>query len=207
MILCRFSRIASFSLALIAMVLLPMGCASEPDVRVTSLRQHQTFRQDFTQAYAAQSADGGTDVVFVDPAAQQVLQRQDMTAPVRQILHLRVMWSPTRDMRAVTSNAAIQWYVIGRSNPQDVLEYAGTAFVYLEPNSDGTVLVRIREANLKPLQNHGNLTDPVGPSKIQGAMVARKDAQAVTRLLSEVQTTLAQSHAAPTVAGLDVQPK
>ena len=45
-------------------------------------------------------------------------------------MHIRVLWTPSREMKAVATNAAIKWYVISDSSPQDYLEYSGTGFVY-----------------------------------------------------------------------------
>ncbi|HZL37607.1 MAG TPA: hypothetical protein VFC78_19980 [Tepidisphaeraceae bacterium] len=191
---------------LIAMAAFPMGCASSNhNLVLTSLKQHQTFRQNFTQAYAAGNDQGGTDVILVDPAAQQAMNGYESSAPVRQIMHIRVMWVPTRDMRAEASNAAVAWYVIGRSLP-DVLEYTGTAFVYLESQGDGTTSVVIRDATVKRSKSHGSLTDPVGPSRIQGTVIARQDKKMVNRLLHEMQTTVAVAGGMPgTVAQTDLR--
>ena len=118
---------------LLMLGLLPLGslgCATTtppPDMTITSINKNETWKQGFTQAWMSKNSNGDFDVVLVDQACEQAMNGAPMSAPVRQVMHIRILWSPTRDMKAVVSNASVKWYVIGRSRPEDVLEYSGIA--------------------------------------------------------------------------------
>jgi hypothetical protein len=190
MIHTAFRSLACLIVALLVFVG-AAGCAGpQTDLKVTSIASRQTYRQPFTQAYYRRDGLGNVDVVVVDDAAQQNLSGQRTSAPVRQIMHIRVLWVPSRDMKAVASNASIKWYVIGDSNPQDVLEYSGSGFVAVNQNGDMTS-VSVQNAVLHPSDKHGSLVDPVGHAKIKGTIVARAGEAAVRQLLNDLHTALA----------------
>jgi hypothetical protein len=180
------------------------GCvASQPELKLTSIERHQTWRQDFSHAYARRDEVGNVDVVLVDRAAEQALAGHRSAAPVHQVMYIRMLWTPARDMKAVTTNAAIKWYVIGRNQPQDILEYAGTGFVSFQPESDGVARLSIRNALLKPATEanaRGSLTDPVGHSRIEGEIMAQSDDRQVSRVLDELKLTLAAANQARAAA-------
>ena len=184
-----------------ALTCLGAGCAhSDPGLTLTSVNHKQTWRQDFTHAYTRTDSAGNLDVVLTDRAADQVLAGHRASASVQQIMHIRVMWVPARDAKAVASNAAIKWYVIGDPAMQDVLEYSGTGFVSIQPADDGQSIVAISNALLSPAPNHGALTDPLGPSRLQGSIVARADNERVTQILGNVRVTLAAATSARAAA-------
>lgn len=176
------------------------GCAhSDQELTLTSLSHKQTWRQDFTHAYTRTDSAGNLDVVLTDRAADQALAGHHASA-VQQIMHIRVMWVPARDAKAVASNAAITWYVIGDPAMQDVLEYSGTGFVSIQPGDEGQATVSISNALLSPSPNHGALTDPIGPSRLQGSIVAKADNERVTEILGNVRITLAAATSARAAA-------
>src|SRR5436305_1031124 len=110
------SRSAPVLLSLGIMALGIVGCGastSPPDLKITSIKHDQTWQQGFTQAWMNRAATGELDVVLVDQASEQAMAGTAITAPVRQVMHIRVLWSPTREMKAVVSNASVKWYVIG----------------------------------------------------------------------------------------------
>jgi hypothetical protein len=189
----------STPLLLLALACFPLGCATAPDLTLTSIDHRETYRQGFTHAYSRLDANGDTDVVLVDQATQQSLDGQPSAAPVRQVMHIRIVWSPTRDMKAVVSNAAVKWYVIGRQQPRDVLEYSGIAFVSMNQDDNGATL-RVQNALLKPSANHGTLTDPVGPSRLEGTFVAKSDGGRVNQILSDIKTATAHANTPTPVA-------
>jgi len=173
------------------------GCASqEPELKVTPVNQQQTFREGFTQAYCRRDAVGNMDVVLLDSAAEQCLAGQSCSAPVRQIMHIHVLWTPSREMKAVASNASIKWYVIDSKKPTEQLEYTGTGFVSLS-NDEGPKTVSIRNALLKPSGKSENLSDPIGPSRLEGSIVARTDDVQVRRVLDDLHIGVAASLLTP----------
>jgi hypothetical protein len=167
------------------------GCASqEQELTLTSVSQQQTFRQEFTQAYCRRDATGNMDVVLLDSAAEQNLAGQKCAAPVRQIMHIRVLWTPAREMKAVASNASIKWYVIDTQKPAEQLEYSGTGFVSFS-NDGGWSTVSIRNALLKPSGKSAHLADPIGTSRLEGSVVARTDDGQVRRVLDDLHVGVA----------------
>jgi hypothetical protein len=200
------SRISSASMRFPALLLTAFGllglsgCGSQANLTLTSLDSRQAYTQPFTQAFCTRCDGGNVDVVLVDQAAESAMKGEAVTAPVRQVMHIQVLWTPAREMKAVTSNAAIKWYVIG-AQPRDLLEYSGTAFVALANDGDGGTTLTIRKATIKPSENHGTLTDPIGPSNMEGTIVARLDERTVGRVLGELKaTTAAAMIARPSVA-------
>ena len=177
-------------LALCIMPLLSFGCASSHDLTITSLDHHQCYRQGFSAAYANRNENGDLDVVLIDQAMEQSLSQSTITSPVRQVMHIRVVWAPTRDMHAVASNAAVNWYVMGQSEPQGMLQYSGIAFVSLDEQDDATTL-SIRNATLAVTGNHGKLIDPVGTSKLEGTCIAHQDKAKVEKILHDINMAVA----------------
>ena len=146
-----------------------LGCNTQSGLTVTSVDRNQTFRQCFTQAYSSRNANGDTDIVLIDQATEQGLAGQAIDSPVLQVMHVRLLWSPTRKMKAVTSNASVKWYVIGRSVPPGLLEYDGIAFVSATTDDDATVL-KVRNSTLTLSTKHGNMVDWIGTSKLEGEL-------------------------------------
>ncbi|HEX4794699.1 MAG TPA: hypothetical protein VH370_12945 [Humisphaera sp.] len=169
------------------------GCASQDqELKLTSVGQQQSFREDFTRAYCRRDSKGEMDVVLLDSAAEQTLAGQPCAAPVRQIMHIHVLWTPSREMKAVASNASIKWYVIDTQKPTEQLEYSGTGFVSFS-DDEGSSTVSIRNALLKPSNNSAHLADPVGTSRLEGSIVARTDNSQVRRVLDDLHVGVAAS--------------
>ena len=174
------------------------GCASEQQqLTLHSSKQGHTFTQPFTRAYAARVGQGDTDIVLVDRAAQTAIDGRPSVDPVRQILHIRVLWQPSREMKSdhtSATNAVLHWYVMG--NAGEVLEYAGTAFVALDRGSESTD-VAVSNARLTPVACRGNLCDPVGPSTLSGKLSAVNNLQRVRQALSMVRTAVVAARNEP----------
>lgn len=204
------SRPATLSLLLGSLLLGSIGCAesSTPNLTITSMKQNQCWQQGFTQAWMSRNGNGDIDVVLVDQATEQAMKGSTDTCPVRQVMHIRVLWSPTKDMKAVVSNASVKWYVISQTQEKDHLEYSGIAFVSMQDDQNHSTL-KIRNAVLNPSGCHGQLCDPVGPSKLEGTFVAREDSVTVGKVLNGLRTALAASADAtgPRVAGATVSEK
>ena len=91
-------------------------------------------------------------------------------------MHIRVLWSPDHPVKLdapVATNASIRWFVFRGT---DLVEYAGTGFVSLDPDDD-TTKVTIRNASLAPVARQGALQDPIGAARFEGKLVAKNDRQ------------------------------
>ena len=167
------------------------GCASpSTSLTVTSLEKGQTYRQGFSQAYASRNAHGDMEVVAAcgTPTASGA-----MHPDLKQVMHIRVLWSPGPGLRTdqpAATNAAITWYVFTNGVRQDMVEYTGTGLVDLDRDGD-TTTVEIRNASLRPALTSGALRDPLGPSRFEGTVVARTDKRKVEEILTGVKATLA----------------
>jgi hypothetical protein len=163
------------------------GCATTPQstLTVTSVQSQQTFKPQFDSAYASRSAEGDYDVVLTGDAGPAGAAGED----VRQVMHVRVVYRPMRGTRLdhpSATNASIRWYVLG-SRPGDVVEYTGAGFVTVKPAAVGDgVEVNVRNASLRPVAAGGNLTDPLGPTTVEGTFQARDNPERVGELLAQV---------------------
>jgi hypothetical protein len=70
------------------------------------------------------------------------------------------------------------------------MEYTGTAFVTTTTIS-GLTRVSVQNGQVRPCCKCPGLTDPVGPSKVEGAVFAEVNPQAVAELLAQVRTSVA----------------
>jgi hypothetical protein len=191
-------------IAAMALSVLGTGCASEgphPQLMLTSVGHDRTFAQQFSHAFVSRDPDGTTDLVLVDRAAEGALIGMNGSAPVRQIMHLRVLWNPKRDQKAEHasgSNATVHWYVMGNT-PQsscDILEYSGTAFVLVNDSEDGTDLT-IRNATIKLVACRGDLQDPVGSCTLAGTIHATENRGRVREVLNCVCTVVSANDNLP----------
>jgi hypothetical protein len=192
------------------LVFLSGGCAADQQqLTLRSSRQNQTFTQQFSRAYAVRDAGGDTEIVLVDQAAQKAIEGNPSDSPVRQVLHIRVLWHPSREMKAdhtSATNSTMHWYVMGCKSAGDVLEYAGTAFVSVEPD-EGITNLTISNASLKPVACRGELCDPVGPATIAGKVRATNSGPRVRQALSLVQTAIAAANSLPNTASAHNPPE
>ncbi|HLZ07172.1 MAG TPA: hypothetical protein VKT80_01170, partial [Chloroflexota bacterium] len=184
----------SLSVAGMILALFGGGCASGNSSQLTvTCDRSQEFTQRFDVAYCSQDSDGNTDVVLMDEAARKALDGEPVRAPVRQVMHIRVLWKPSRDLHAdhnSASNATIHWYVIGTSPKcAGVLEYAGTAVVVLEAG-DGSTDLSIRTATFKVVASRGSIRDPLGPATLHGSIRARESLERVRLALKSVTTAI-----------------
>jgi hypothetical protein len=179
------------------LLLLVGGCATAHNgLTMTSDDHRRDFQQTFSHAYASLNDNGDYDIVLVHDANADSLPGggepvQSAAVTPRQLVHIRVYWMTHRGVtldHPVNSNASIRWYLFGDRPDEaaDMLEYAGSALVLV--HDDGrTATVTVRGAYLKAVTRRGDMADPLGPSSVNGTIVARVDRQAVEDVLSEVK--------------------
>jgi hypothetical protein len=194
--------------ALVALLgLTAVGCSSsgKSAVRVTSLQTSQQYSQDFPEAYARYNAAGDVDVVVTKECRPQIgaaapgSERTTASAGVnsdvqklKHVLHVRVLWQPMRGTKTdspTATNATMSWYVFDDSHQPRMIEYSGAAFVDVE-RKNGQTLLTVRNATLKPTARVGDLTDPIGPARVDGKIVARNDRERVEDVLSQMRGPL-----------------
>lgn len=194
----RFPVLATLVL-LAPLLLTSTGCSSaHTDCTVTSLQNKRCYQQGFSKAYASRDSRGDLNVVLAADVSPAARGADAQATPLRQIMHIRVLWEPGHGMRAdqpTSTNASIRWYVFaGSGRAAEMIEYAGTGLAEVDPDGDQTT-VEIRNATLNPVNARG-LNDPIGSARFKGTVVARTNGRRVSELLAEVKTTLAAASAA-----------
>lgn len=183
-------------------LLLIGGCSNDTATRLTLRpdKGDQPFLKTFDAAWSAQGSDGETDFVLLDTAARQALAGDSSDCPVRQVMHIRVLWRAQRDLKADHSsayNATLHWYVMGNTSRTggDILEYAGSAMVIVEPGDGGTRLT-VRDGSLRPVARRGPIHDPLGTMNLRGTIWAVENTDRVRAALNDVRTVIARVDAA-----------
>ena len=153
------------------------------------------YAQKFEQIYAAKSQQGSWSFVLVSDEASEA-ERGTSTdqAPLRQVVHVKILWRPVNGTGRDTSctNAAIDWYVLPDTDDAggDLLLYQGCGHVTIDPGDKATK-VKIRSATLRPSLAQGNLADPLGESRLSGKFVAINDSKRLQRILTDTRTRTA----------------
>jgi hypothetical protein len=160
--------------------------------------QNVAFAKTFAHAYVGKDADGSYACVLVSDDAPAVtaasndksLAPADAT-PLRQVVHIKVLWRPLNGLRdSVASNAAIDWYVMSTTGGDDLLLYQGAGSVTLTPDGDHAK-INIRSADLKPALTRGGLKDPIGNATITGTFTAKANNKEMNQLLAGTRERLA----------------
>lgn len=170
------------------------GCATAKPaatLKLTSGADGRQFEQTFRAARFSRGNSGDVDIVLVDQTEglSRTLTGRDKplettaSAPLTHLMHIRVLWKPTRAIRAgapSASNATIQWTALSRDGGR--LDYTGTGFVRLSGNAD-SIRVSLNRARLSPTHREGDLEDPIGPVTLDATFrAAREDATVATAL-------------------------
>lgn len=199
--LCR--RLALFLLPF--SIFLTTGCSSSPHARLTvrpSNDPNQAYSQAFEQAFVARSAEGEYQAILIDDGprgAQAAVKpgarlKSAPASPVKQILHMRVFWRPLSGTHAdhpSATNAALDWYVLGdgADRSRNFLHYSGAGFVTASNTRDGAKF-HIRSAGLILKEQRGQMSDPIGPARITGTILAVTDEPIVRSQTQEIQALL-----------------
>lgn len=136
-------------------------------------------------------------------------------APVKHVLHVRVLWQQGHTIKAqdrdASQNAAIHWYVtpVGLTDgtpASGLIEYHGTGLVRVERSGDQIVLT-IENARVLPTTVSGSgMVDRLGTTTLKGTIVARQSREETTVALGEVRAVLAAARARAAEANLQVGP-
>ena len=189
--------VAAFALQ--AMLLLGGGCATNhASLTLASLNANRDYSQSFTNCYATATDNGDWDIVMISApaglgASTSALPLQPAHVEPRQIVHVRVLWKPPGGMsldQVAASNAMVEWFLVGDDESrEDLVEYAGTAFVSLDQSGKRSSVV-IKNASLRPVVCRGHMCDPLGPSKLTGSIAATEDGSQVQHVLDEERQLL-----------------
>jgi len=192
-------RLFAYRSSLLGLLLLgAVGCTASPAARVELTGDAgRKLIQSFDRAAFKQSPTGEYDIILVDQtAADSRTSRQPSRAldpatasPLTHILHIRVLWRPTRTIRGespTATNASIQWTVLGQGAGRIDYTGAGFAQVYGEPDQ---IRVTLRNIHITPNTRRGDLTDPIGAATVFAKFKARRDASFVGSALATIRAT------------------
>jgi hypothetical protein len=192
----RLPLVGSLLILLSSMI----GCgAAQPVLSIVPMHSQQKYFEKFTQAYVAHDAAGDYEVVLIDDPldetevgdAGQPLSPSS-SATLRQILHIRLLWRPLPGAKAdspAATNASLHWYVLGATTAEgtNLIHYAGTAFVAIAENGPGAQ-VTIHNGQLKFVERHGDLIDPLKSFKIDGKFDAVSSDTRLAEIMADVKT-------------------
>lgn len=195
------------------------GCASGPAwLTFKSVESEKQYSQRFNRSYFSIGEDGQYNIILIEDGMGQPSGRTSgplvstASAPVSQIIHIRVLWKPLRGSKPdapSATNSVIDWYV----RPADYdgagqrLHYRGAGFVVIDQSRQQAKIV-IRNARLELADGSVQLRDPLGTSTLSGSFTAIEDQAMVESTLSALkrevghgQPSEASSHEGPPPRG------
>ena len=189
------------------LLLIASGCASSRSTfTLSQVGGNDVFEKTFPQAYASRTPDGDYQILLIDdptppaqPAAGQPLKAVTQP-PLRQIVHIRTLWRPSRGTKPdhpSATNGSIDWFVFGTGTlgQEDRVHYEGVGFVTIDADEE-SVKVEVRNATLKTASRSGAIADPLGKSRLTGTITASRDDRRVRELLAEVRSATAVARTA-----------
>jgi len=182
---------------------------------MVSMDHRRGFSQTFEQAYISRDPTGDADVVLVRDGADPRHDNPnkplspDVCLTPRQLVHIRIYWLPLTgkaDHPAAT-NASIRWCLLGNTpNQASMVEYTGSGLVVIDNTRNGAV-VSVNKAWMKPCSHRGAMSDPLGPSMLDGSIHAVNDPAQVDALLMQMKlaTSAAQEASTPAAGPAQMQ--
>ena len=177
------------------------GCApSKTTVKIDPLdASRPRASQTFSRVYFAPSDMGGYDIVLVEDGIRPRVQSGKPNAPLqpaeveplRQVMHLRVLWRPlpgSKPDQPSATNAVIRWVITSNlpRHEADRLEYQGAGFVSIYPNAHAANVL-IRSASINPAAHTGELEDLIGRSTLAGTFEAVRNEGIVHDVLASIE--------------------
>ena len=173
---------------LASLALLLLGCGP----RVSSL-EFTSFKDPYTpERYSlvldecAYLTGPGDDYHIVGHAAHTPAGGGE----IQQYVHMHVFWKPWPGKTFDDSSsvdATIRYAIV---TPQGAAVYCGTAFVYPKvkgPND--RVIAKVEDGRLRLESQQGQPTDVLGPTRVRGTLIARKNASLAMDLRRRLELT------------------
>ncbi|MGH7213325.1 MAG: hypothetical protein ACREIT_00885 [Tepidisphaeraceae bacterium] len=199
----RRMRLGSSLALAFFLLLICSGCGAfqKPALTLNSIDTETRLDQTFTEAWFIEAGDGRYEIVLVKNDAPTTSRKApkpgqplEMTTrqPLRQVVHLRVFWRPTRGTKAdhpAATNTAVDWYLFGHVNQDhadDMIQYDGAGFVSVYAGKDNATFV-VRTATMQPRSRRGDLSDPLGRSTLRGTIKAQRSPERVATILENLR--------------------
>lgn len=185
------STLTLLGLATLA-TLSPIGCSSSGSaLNVNSENSGTSYVANFNRAYFTEARDGQMDLVLLsdDLGTDATIDRPLTTRDdrrVKQIVHIRILWAPTRGLtqeNPSANNAMISWHVV--ASPDDRLTYSGNCWARAKVDGDEAT-IDLERATVSISQIVGHVSDPLKRAKIDGEIVARRSDSTVRSYIDEL---------------------
>ncbi|HEX8322919.1 MAG TPA: hypothetical protein VF595_03305 [Tepidisphaeraceae bacterium] len=153
------------------------GCASNDGMTHLSVQKADggdPYTASFERALFTESPNGSTDLILLSSGG------------VRQVVHIRVLWQPTRTIRidsASAGNAMIDWLV--SASDKDRVVYGGSCWAKVSVDGDEAE-VDLREAAVSVRHVDGQMTDPLQRANLSGKFVAKRADASVRAYVDEM---------------------
>ena len=179
--------------ALLAGIASLTGCTSHPEAAELNVHREQSgvaYTATFDRAVFTQSALGTVDLILLqnsaaDPSVDHPLAG-DGNGGVQQVVHVKVLWQPTRTIRLDSpsaSNAFVDWHVLaGESNR---VSYAGSCWAKVKIDGEKAT-VDLRNASVSISQIVGEMHDPLHRASLDGTITASRADALVESYLSDL---------------------
>ena len=172
------------------------GCASDDGTARLNVHRSQSDEQyvaSFDRAVFSETKNGQVDLILLSGGAgvaqgsQPVLASADQSggdSGVKEIIHLRVLWEPTRTIHLDSpsaSNTSVDWHIIADAN--DRISYTGYCWAMVNIDGD-EAKIDLRNATVSVSQVLGNMQDPLKRAQLSGKFIAtRSDAMVRSYLM------------------------
>lgn len=169
------------------------GCAGHESAAELNVHRDSSdvdYTATFDRAMFAQSPAGQVDIILLqtsggEPSVDHPLS-SDGDHGVKQIVHMKVLWNPTRTIRLDSpsaSNAFIDWHVMaGESNR---VTYNGSCWAMVSTRGD-TASIDLRNATVTISQIVGKMQDPLKRAQLSGVITAQRCDGVVQSYLTEL---------------------
>lgn len=197
---------------LVALLLLAAaGCARKgQSLTFSSNDGTRYFSHAFPEAYISRGNEGDLDIFLVEDGLNLAEQSSNARKPLdaapatpRQIVHIRIVWTPMKGTRAdqpAATNAIVHWYVLGAGGANEAdgfLHYSGSGFVKIRLHSKDA-LVDVANVKIALSERSGDMTDPLGPATLAGRFDAKVSDTNVKALLAEIRNVTTRLEPAAT---------
>lgn len=186
----------ALALAVIALGL--TGCAADDGMAHLSVQKSASddqFVASFDRALFTESPGGVTDLVLL--SGEQLPTSPDAAGrAVRQVVHVRVLWNPTRTIRLDSpsaGNAMVDWTI--SAGDTDRVTYTGSCWARVSVDGDEAD-VDLREATVSVRQVKGQMADPLQRAKLSGKFVAKRSDATVRTYVEEIAASARRSETA-----------
>jgi hypothetical protein len=176
------------------------GAVGPAALTLKSQSNGKAYEQQFANAYFSRADGGQYDAILIEDGIVNTKGRAtgplntSASAPLSQIMHVRVLWQPLRGSKPDTpsaTNAVIDWWV--RSNEPgsrgDRLHYRGAGFVVIYDRGEACRF-DIRSAHLTLTEGAGRMTDPLGETSVLGTFDAARNDGQVTATMNLIRSDL-----------------